>query len=132
MAYTINKTDGSVVATITDGTINNTTSLQLFGKSYSGFGEALNENLVKLLENQASTSSPASPLKGELWFDTNTSQLKVYDGSAFKLGGGAKTAATAPTGPAAGDFWMDTDDDQLRSEERRVGKECRSRWSPYH
>ena len=22
--------------------------------------------------------------------------------------------------------------DQLRSEERRVGKECRSRWSPYH
>src|SRR5256885_10625390 len=25
-----------------------------------------------------------------------------------------------------------TDHDQLRSEERRVGKECRSRWSPYH
>ena len=21
---------------------------------------------------------------------------------------------------------------KLRSEERRVGKECRSRWSPYH
>ena len=25
------------------------------------------------------------------------------------------------------DFWA-----TLRSEERRVGKECRSRWSPYH
>ena len=25
-----------------------------------------------------------------------------------------------------------SDADQLRSEERRVGKECRSRWSPYH
>ena len=24
------------------------------------------------------------------------------------------------------------DTPQLRSEERRVGKECRSRWSPYH
>src|SRR5215467_15494608 len=24
------------------------------------------------------------------------------------------------------------DDRRLRSEERRVGKECRSRWSPYH
>ena len=24
------------------------------------------------------------------------------------------------------------DHDELRSEERRVGKECRSRWSPYH
>ena len=23
-------------------------------------------------------------------------------------------------------------DDDIRSEERRVGKECRSRWSPYH
>ena len=23
-------------------------------------------------------------------------------------------------------------DTQVRSEERRVGKECRSRWSPYH
>ena len=23
-------------------------------------------------------------------------------------------------------------DDNGRSEERRVGKECRSRWSPYH
>ena len=23
-------------------------------------------------------------------------------------------------------------DDKVRSEERRVGKECRSRWSPYH
>ena len=24
------------------------------------------------------------------------------------------------------------DDETTRSEERRVGKECRSRWSPYH
>ena len=113
MAYTINKTDGSVVATITDGTINNTTSLTLFGKSYSGFGELLNENLVKLLENQNSTSTPSAPLAGELWFDANTSQLKVYDGSAFKLSGGAKTSSTAPTSPATGDFWMDTDDNQV-------------------
>src|SRR3712207_9370391 len=27
---------------------------------------------------------------------------------------------------------MGFSDKQLRSEERRVGKECRSRWSPYH
>ena len=34
-------------------------------------------------------------------------------------------------GPAA---WADLPEDELftRSEERRVGKECRSRWSPYH
>ena len=30
--------------------------------------------------------------------------------------------------------WMSEHDyrDRSRSEERRVGKECRSRWSPYH
>src|SRR5688572_11178033 len=27
---------------------------------------------------------------------------------------------------------FETTDPALRSEERRVGKECRSRWSPYH
>ena len=113
MAYTINKTDGTVVTTITDGTVDNTTSVQLFGKSFSGFGEGLNENLVKLLENSASTSAPTAPLKGELWMDTNTNQIKVYDGSAFKPTGGAKSQSTAPTSASAGDLWHDSDDDQL-------------------
>ena len=113
MAYTINKTDGSVVSTITDGTVDNTTSLQLFGKSFSGFGEGLNENLVKLLENAASTSAPTAPLTGELWFDTNTAQLKVYDGSSFKPTGAAKSQSSAPTSASAGDLWHDSDDDQL-------------------
>ena len=113
MAYTINKTDGTVVTTITDGTVDNTTSLQLFGKSYSGFGEGLNENLVKLLENAASTAAPTAPLKGELWFDTTTNQLKVYDGTSFKPTGGSKSSATQPTSPSAGDLWHDTANDQL-------------------
>ena len=113
MAYTINKTDGTVLATITDGTINNSSSLTLFGKSYSGFGEALNENLVKLLENQSSTAAPASPLKGELWFDNNTAQLKVYDGTSFKPTGGSKSQASQPTSASAGDLFHDTDDDQV-------------------
>src|SRR5436189_6250021 len=37
--------------------------------------------------------------------------------------GGRLVAATTYTGASDGD---------PRSEERRVGKECRSRWSPYH
>ena len=113
MAYTINKTDGTVVATITDGTSDTSTSLTLFGKSFSGFGEGLNENLVKLLENSASTSAPTAPLKGELWFDTSTNQIKVYDGSSFKPTGGAKAQASEPTSASAGDLWLDTDDDQV-------------------
>ena len=113
MAYTINKTDGTVITTITDGTVDNTTSLQLFGKSFSGFGEGLNENLVKLLENASGTSAPTAPLTGELWFDTNTAQLKVYDGSAFKPTGAAKSQSAEPTSASAGDLWHDSDDDQL-------------------
>ncbi len=113
MAYTINKTDGSVLATITDGTSDTSTSLTLFGKSFSGFGEGLNENLVKLLENSSSTSAPSAPLKGELWFDANTGQLKVYDGSQFEPTGGAKAQSAEPTSASAGDFWLDTDDNQV-------------------
>ena len=104
MAYTINKTDGTVVATITDGTIDTSTSLTLFGKSYSGFGEALNENLVKLLENAASTSTPTTPLTGELWFDKNTSQLTVS--------GAVVMMASLPTSDPsnAGQLWNDSGD----------------------
>ena len=40
----------------------------------------------------------------------------------------AQTRA-APDDPQA---WLDLGRLRLRSEERRVGKECRSRWSPYH
>ena len=32
--------------------------------------------------------------------------------------------------PSNGNGWIS--DKSKRSEERRVGKECRSRWSPYH
>ena len=32
----------------------------------------------------------------------------------------------------AGEYLINEHDSEHRSEERRVGKECRSRWSPYH
>ena len=117
MAYTINKTDGGFAFSpdgqIADGTVNNSTSLQLFGKSYSNFGEGLNENLVKLLENSALSSAPSAPLRGELWFDTSTNQLKVYDGTSFKPTGGAKSQSSQPSSASAGDLFHDTDDDQV-------------------
>src|SRR3712207_7164281 len=42
----------------------------------------------------------------------------------------AGDAAAVEARLVAGD--RDVDQRQERSEERRVGKECRSRWSPYH
>src|ERR1035437_2048254 len=44
-------------------------------------------------------------------------------------------AARLSFAPRRYDFWPDRAVEKylfIRSEERRVGKECRSRWSPYH
>ena len=61
MAYKINNTFGTLLVTLADGTIDTTTTdLTLIGKGYAGFGERLNENLVKLLENFNNTSAPAN------------------------------------------------------------------------
>ena len=113
MAYTINNTAGATVTTITDGTLDTTTSLQLIGKNYEGFGEPINENFVKLLESGASPSAPTSPLTGQLWYDTSAKVLKVYNGTQFKNLGSAQISTTAPTTSSQGDFWYDTDDKQL-------------------
>tara|TARA_B110000285_G_scaffold114789_1_gene130108 strand:+ start:86 stop:1795 length:1710 start_codon:yes stop_codon:yes gene_type:complete len=113
MAYTINKTDGTIVATVEDGILDTTTSLSLIGRNYQSYGEAFNENLVKLLENSASTTAPTAPLKGELWFDASASSLKVYNGSQFTEIS-IRNAASAPTSAlATGTFWNDTTNDQL-------------------
>ena len=53
MAYIINKTNGTQIAVVEDGTIDQTTDLKLVGKNYAGYGEIQNENFVHLLENFA-------------------------------------------------------------------------------
>ena len=78
MAYTIIKSNGQVLTTIADGTINTTsTSLGLPGRNYAGYGQALDTNFVHILENFADTTPPPNPIRGQLWFDTNTNVLKV-------------------------------------------------------
>ena len=62
MAYNIVKSDGTPLATISDGQTNSTaTSLTLVGKNFAGYGTFLNENFVKLLEHFASSNEPANP-----------------------------------------------------------------------
>lgn len=78
MAYTIVKSDGSVLTTIADGTINTTsTSLGLPGRNYAGYGQALDTNLVHILENFADSTPPSNPLAGQLWYNTNDSTLYI-------------------------------------------------------
>ena len=114
MSYTINKTDGTKLVVLKDGTVDiSTTDLALFGKGYAGFGERLNENFVKILENFANTTAPAKKIKGQLWYDTLTNQIKVWNGSTFKPVGSSTVGTTRPTSVNAGDMWFDTGNGQL-------------------
>jgi len=114
MAYTINLTDGTIFAVIADGTINTDSSMTLVGKNYAGYGEFLNEDIIKLLESGANTTAPGDPLTGQLWWDKTNSVLKVYNGTTFKSVSGARSSASTPTSNVTGDLWWDTTNSQLK------------------
>lgn len=114
MAYKINNTFGTLLVTLADGTIDvATTDLTLIGKGYAGFGERLNENLVKLLENFNNTSAPSNKQQGQLWYDKTNNQINVYTGSKWKPVGSTTNSTTAPTNAVKGDLWFDTTNTQL-------------------
>jgi hypothetical protein len=114
MTYKINKTDGSLLVEVIDSAIDTTaTDIALIGKNVTGYGEYLNENFIKLLENFASTSEPNNPITGQLWFDVSENRLKVYDGNGFRIGSGPIVSGTAPLSPIQGDFWIDSEENQL-------------------
>jgi hypothetical protein len=88
MAYTIVKSDGTVLTTIADGTINtSSTSLGLPGRNYAGYGQSLDTNFVHVTENFADSTPPANPLRGQIWYDTSDTTLKVCptDGESNSL-----------------------------------------------
>jgi|TARA_B100001094_G_scaffold328180_1_gene388015 hypothetical protein len=114
MAYQINKTDGSIVATVADGQIDNiSTDITLIGKNYSGFGESLNENFIKILENFSSIAQPTQPVRGQIWYDASEAKLKVYSGTAFVPVSSATIAGTQPETLGVGDLWFNDSDKQL-------------------
>lgn len=122
MAYTIEKTDNTILTIVEDGTIDNSTNIKLVGKNYSGYGEVQNENFVALLENFASANQPSRPIAGQLWFDASAKSVKLYDGNA---GGVFVPLATMHKGPLPssvtlsasnvkdGDAWWDDVTNQL-------------------
>lgn len=122
MAYTIEKTNNTILTVVEDGTIDNTTDLKLVGKNYSGYGEIQNENFVALLENFASANNPPRPVTGQLYFDTTTNKLKVYDGNAENIfvplanlhQGALPTGINiAASNVKEGDVWWDDTSEQL-------------------
>ena len=115
MSYTINLTDGTIFAVVADGTINTASSQTLVGKNYAGYGEFLDENFIRLLENAANTTAPGAPLTGQLWYDKTNNILKCYNGTIFKSISGAIASTSTPSSNVAGDLWFDTTNDQLKA-----------------
>jgi hypothetical protein len=114
MTYKITKTDGSLLTEIVDGSVDQSaTDLTLVGKNVSGYGEYINENFVKILENFASSSQPNNPILGQVWYDSGQNRLRVYDGSTFRTGSGPLVQGTPPTSLVQGDLWIDSKENQL-------------------
>ena len=124
MPYKLNKTNGTLLITVQDATVDNSTSLTFLGKNYTGYGPAVEENFLHLLENFASghdtdqyvpsspllSSSQGKPLPGQLWFNTLTNQLNVSpDGLVWKgiasLSVGAHDVVNKD--PSIGDLFWD-------------------------
>jgi hypothetical protein len=116
MAYTIYNTDGSVLLTLGEGKIDEkNTSITLIGKNIPSYGEYFNNNQVKMLANFSGTDEPRSPLVGQLWYDTASGRMKVYDlNSIFRPITNTLSADTQPVELAGNDFWWDTHNEQLK------------------
>ena len=121
MSYTINLTNGTTLIPggLSDGTIDTShTPLVLIGKNYAGYGQFMNENFVKMLENFAYSSSPANALVGQLWWDTTNNVMRVWTGTSWKISTGATSSpASSPPGDLSalgGDLWFDSTNNQLK------------------
>jgi hypothetical protein len=115
MPYSINKYNGTLVAVVEDGTVDNTLDVSLIGRNYAGYGEVQNENMVHMLENFASASEPPRKITGQIWYDSGVKKIKFYDGDKFRTAGGSEVGNIKPSGLSIGDLWYKTDTNQLYS-----------------
>ena len=115
MAYTITKSDGTTLTTINDGGLDTvSSSLQLPGPNFVGYGQKLNENLVYLLENFASNTAPSGTnLQGQLWFNKSNQTLNVFTNQGYLPVNGIIISGTQPSNVNAGNTWFNTSTNQF-------------------
>ena len=109
MPYTINNYDGTPLTTINDGQIDSTTSLELPGPNYVGYGKFLNENLVFLLESFAGNIAPSGTnLQGQLWFNKSNQTLNVFTNQGYTPVSGIIVSNSQPLTANPGNTWFST------------------------
>lgn len=116
MSYTLKLTNGKILLTLPDQQSDRvSTSLTLIGKNVNAYGTDINQNYIRILENFANNVAPTSPLVGQLWYDTNSQQIKVFTkNNQFKVVGSPIISPTKPITLTTGDLWYDTKSDQLK------------------
>jgi hypothetical protein len=87
--------------------------MTLVGKNYAGYGQFINDDIIRLLESGSNTTPPGAPLTGQLWWDKTNNVLKIYNGTVFKTISAATASSTAPSSNSTGDLWFDTTNQQL-------------------
>jgi microcystin-dependent protein len=114
MPYLVTKTDGTILTTVQDGTIDYTTALALPGPNYVGYGSELNENLVHLLENFAGNTTPSGiSVEGQLYFDKGNQILKVFTTQGYVPVSGVTNSGIQPALSKDGDIWFNTITNQM-------------------
>src|SRR3989449_10798741 len=88
----------------------------LFARLYPAL-DALGESYEVIFVNDGSSDRSAALLRGQFELRPDVTRVILFNGNF-----GQHLAIMAAFEASRGE----------RSEERRVGKECRSRWSPYH
>src|SRR5258708_38805732 len=93
------------------------------------FRSSLRSDVTLLALRASGAQRPSDALVADLTLGTRITGAQGDSGAQGQIGNqgvGGTLGATGAQGQQ-GDIGS-----QGRSEERRVGKECRSRWSPYH
>lgn len=116
MPYTINFSDTTKEPIVVDDlTINEQTDLKFIGKNTAGYAVATGENFLHLLENFANIDAPNNPVEGQIWYNTTTNVMYVFDSTQWVEIGGLKKSNTKPTAAETqeGDLWVDSQNKTL-------------------
>ena len=117
MPYTVNFTDreNKTPVTVFDNTSNADTSINFPGRNVTGYGQIIAENFLHLLENFASGTAPASPVEGQLWYNSLEGILQIWDNTQWKAASNIQKSTTEPSVETSrvGELWVDTTNQQL-------------------
>ncbi len=112
MAYNISHADGTLppISVNPLQTTGSTYDIEFVGRGVPNHGQIHQTNFLKILEHFSSPIAPAHPVKGQQWFDSTLSVIKIFDGTDWILSQSCActVSATPPTFIAKGQMWYNT------------------------